>query len=321
MKASQPLTPNQQSKFYKGLFSEEAFTLVADQMWRINTKRGLASYDSYSLKPDGKDAANFNPFPWWPDETVVPHTLTTKPPHIYNHRVFEQQGDQWLNEELRIFGRNTGFERERQMCNLILEQSTPEYAGGTSRESVCKPISWGLIRKMIRKLDEQRAPKYREIPECGPELKRKGIVGRSCYVLISHPHLLCDLRELMDEMEIPIELGKFCPRDQGQIRDVIVLFSCALPRYWDGGALISETDKPMDSRNGARIDVYPVVIAGANAWASLPFRKCQYGYEPTFRRSWTGEKGIIEVDNCDFFAIQNSAWFTVLEVGVNRSDW
>jgi len=209
----------------------------------------------------------------------------------------------WCSRECR---RAIELLRCKRMC----------YAGGNSRDTVNERLNVRLLRKVSKVLKSNNAKKVHTILAKEPRFKLKQ-QEQAFYFAFVHVHLEHDLRAL------PKFIGAECyeslPYEMGTWENFRFFRVDVFRPYESEGAKVDGTG--LYSFSGSRVDVYPLIIAGQNAWASLAFRG-ENSFKLKHIPSWISDKtdplgteGVLAAQYWDTVEIQNENWMAIVEVG------
>lgn len=204
-----------------------------------------------------------------------------------------------------------------------LKACTNQYFGGTgtTRSTVSGPVTLGLIRKMVKNLQANHAKPVNSV------LKASGMYGTDAvapgYSVYCHTDLEPDIRDLPGF--IPAEkyaTGTAMPNEIGKVERLRFLTSPDLPAFQDAGAVVGGLN--LYSTSAVNIDVYPLIVTGADAWSQLAVRGKE-SLDPTYlppglksKSDAFGQRGYAGTIWWKAAIVENNGWIAVANVGVRN---
>lgn len=217
-----------------------------------------------------------------------------------------------------ISGENLGRTIEALNNSVIKAGTAVAYANGSARTDVNTAISLGLIRGAVRTLRSAKAKPISKVVQPGPAYNSFAIAPS--YIGICHTDVAADIRNLPGFVPAEEYASRKLVHDYelGKVEDVRFVCSADFDAWADGGG----AKGAMKSTTGTSADVYPVVILGQEAFASVAL--AGYGsVEPTIIPSGQktkddplGQRGYIGWKTYWAGTILNDAWLLRLEVAV-----
>lgn len=176
--------------------------------------------------------------------------------------------DPVLNEAINIHGETIAQMRETLNYNVLKAGAQVVYANGSARNAVNTPITLTLQRKATNLLRRQNAKHIRDVIRSTTSYGTKSV--EPCYVAIGHVDIENDVRGLSG-FKIPGDYGMVSGLFQGEFGSVESVRYCVstnMAPFADAGGATST----MNSTTGTNADVYPIIVMGANAWATVPLQ-------------------------------------------------
>lgn len=206
--------------------------------------------------------------------------------------------------------------RERRRAIELLRCKRICYAGGNSRCTVNESLNVQTLRKVSKVLKSSNAKMVNTIlaKEREFDLVRQ---EQAFYFVFVHVHLEQDIRALPNF--IRTECYDALPYELGIWEDFRFFHADVFRPYESAGAKVDGTG--LYACEGSRVDVYPLIITGQNAWASLAFRgedSLKLSHIPSWVPDKTdplGSEGVLGAQYWDMVKIQNENWMLVMEVG------
>lgn len=211
----------------------------------------------------------------------------------------------WVNE-LIIYG--------------ALRQCTNVYYGGsgTSIATVDGTITLNMIRKVTKNLDANHARMVNQ--QLAPSKDFATAPVEAGFNVYAHTNLNPDIRSLDGFIHIKeYASGKPRPHELGAAEDFRFFTTPDLPELQDAGAAVGVTG--LTSTNGVNIDVYPVLVIGADAWSHVAVRGLN-SIDPTYlppgkkdKADPQGQRGYAGAKWWKAVMLENHGWMAVLYVG------
>ncbi len=233
--------------------------------------------------------------------------------------MYRERGDWEIPERvLRECGDWIWKKRERHRANKLLgcKEVKRIHAGGNSRSTVSEKISSSLLGKISRHLRSSRVQRVTKILAKKNDLHIDELQYPS-YFVFANVELQHDISALP---------GFLCANkydsytyEFGIWRDFRFFRSEVLKSIEAAGSSVRNTD--LWSVSNHRLDVYPLIITGQDAWSSVAFRDWN-SFDLVHRPAWLrdssnlfGKKGEIATLYWDEVIVQNPKSITVVEVG------
>lgn len=241
----------------------------------------------------------------------------------YSSKVAMMYEDDVPNEMVAQTGETLGEMLEIIRYGVLKAGSTVVYAGsGSSRATVATPISLNALRKCSRTLESNRAKKVTTRVNPGPNFSTRAV--QPSFLVFIHTDAAADVRNLPGFTRVE-EYGSFKPvhdREIGACEEFRFITSPLFLPFLAAGAAVAGTG--MLSVGGANCDIYPCLVVGQDAWASVAL-KGKSAITPVHLRpsdinhaNPLGMFGFVGA-NLWFNAVRlNEAWMARLEVAVTN---
>lgn len=176
--------------------------------------------------------------------------------------------DPVLNDAAVQCGENIGRTIEKLNYGVVRAGTSVIYSNGSDRSSVNTPISLSKLRAAVRALRGQKAKWITKVQGGSTDFATTPI--SRAFVAMSHSNLESDIRNLPGF--VPCEKygskNLISEYEIGAVESVRFVLSADLPAFEDEGAATST----MISTSGSNADVYPLIVFGQEAWASVNIR-------------------------------------------------
>lgn len=167
-------------------------------------------------------------------------------------------------------GEQAGAIKEAIIWNELIGGTNVIYSGtATSRATVEAPISEDELVAAQRYLKANKAKAITRMLKAGQGVATEPVAPG--YLAFGHTNLEQDFRAL-PEFVVREKYSQYTPVSEyeiGKFQDIRVVLTPQLDPFWGAG---SADTLGVLSRDGARVDVYPVVIFGADAFGVVPLR-------------------------------------------------
>lgn len=227
--------------------------------------------------------------------------------------------DPVLNDASQQCGENIGRTMEALTYGVVRAGTNVYYTNGTSRTDVNTPVSVMKLRAVVRGLEAQKAKKITKMLSPSMDYGTKAI--EAAYIAFCHTDLKSDIRNLPGFVPVA-EYGSRQPvHDQefGTVEDIRFLTSPDLGAFTDAGAAKSGSGTTMVSTTGTSADVYPIIVIGEKAYATVPL-KGMGSVTPGIMRPGKisptdplGQRGFVSWKTYFAALILNQAWIARLE--------
>ena len=201
-----------------------------------------------------------------------------------------------------------------------LKGSTNQFYGGTgtSRATVNGGLTLSMIRKITKSLQANHGKPVTSILKASGNYDTSAVAAG--YFVYCHTDLEPDIRDLTGF--VPVEkyaTGTALPNEVGKVERFRFITSPDLPSLQDAGAAVGATG--LASTSGSNIDVYPFIVAAADAWSQLAVRGKE-SLDPTFlppgqksKSDPHGQRGYAGTIWYKAVTVENNGWLAVGNVG------
>jgi len=229
--------------------------------------------------------------------------------------------DPVMQETSELLGEQAGQMLETIRFNAIKAGTNVMYANGSSRSDVNTAMSKGLQQKITRSLKRQNATKVTRMVRSTPDFNTESL--EPAFIAVCHPDVEPDIRTMTGFVSVA-DYGNRQPMDGeiGTVDDVRYIAS-TLIEPWNGAG--NGTLNGMISDGGSNVDVYPILVFGANAYAVVPF-KGKNAVTPTIinpgqatKDDPLGQRGYAGWKAYHAATILNDNWLVRAEVGATES--
>ncbi len=193
--------------------------------------------------------------------------------------------------------------------------------GGSTRASVTKRLTLGMLRTVARNLYVNHAEMITEVIAPSPNYDTSAI--EAAYIVCVHTDVIADCRNLPGW--VPVEkYGNRKPihaAEKGSCEEFRFVASPELVPILDAGVVTaSATDLVADSTN---VDVYPCIVMGNESWGKMRLRGTK-GFTPYFhpvakadKSDALAQRGYSGAKMYAASSVLNNGWMGVVEVGVS----
>lgn len=234
--------------------------------------------------------------------------------------ILDTHEDPVLQDMTAMSGENIGRTREQLDYGIVKAGTSVHYANGASRAAVNTPISLSKLRAGVRYLKAQKAMKITKILDGSEDYATRPV--EAAFVAVCHTDCDADIRNLPGFTPVA-EYGHrktISEFECGMVEEVRFIQSADLEPWTDAGGLKGS----MVSTSGTNADVYPIMLFGQNAWATVALRG-KDAIEPSVISAHTkdksdplGQKGFVGWKFWWAGLILNQTWMTRIEVGVSE---
>jgi N4-gp56 family major capsid protein len=242
----------------------------------------------------------------------------------FSDKMADQYEDDIPTEYKLQVGHQLGLAREMIRFGAIKASTNQFYGGtGTTRATVNGKLTLPLLRKVIKYLQAHHAKTVTKVLKPGVEY---GTVAVSqAYMVYTHTDLnqdVYDLPKFKDAVDYAAH-GNVLPNEIGAVEFMRFIASPDLPSVTDAGAAIGSLG--LQSNLGTYIDVYQVIVAGADAWGSITMKNAG-GLASSNdvsvllpgdkdKNDPAGQRGYVTAKNWFNAIVVNSDWVAVVNVG------
>lgn len=182
--------------------------------------------------------------------------------------------DPILNQAAEVLGEQAAEMVENYRLGVVLGGTNVEYSNGTARNQVNTAPTLSVLRRIIRKLKNQKARQITSIVRSTPSFNTQNIAPS--FVAICHPDLEADLRGLAGFVDIK-DYGQLTPWENeiGSVEGIRFIYTTLMKPIANGGG----AKGTMVSTGGTNADVYQTLILAKDAYGIVPL-KGQAGITP-----------------------------------------
>lgn len=217
-------------------------------------------------------------------------------------------------------GERVGLLREMVRYGIVKAGTNVFYSGGTTRGTVDEKLTLKVLRKASRTLQANHAKKITGI--LAPSVNIGTLPVESAYMVFVHTDAEADVRDLAGFVHVS-EYGQrkvVNENEIGSVENFRFITSPELAPYTDSGALTGVTGL---FSSGTKVDVYPFIICGEDAWGQLALRG-DNALDPTWippgeksKSDPLGQRGFVGAKFYFACKILNEGWLAVIEAGVS----
>ena len=227
--------------------------------------------------------------------------------------------DPILQESVDLIGEQAPVMVEKMRFGIFKAGTNVFYANGAQRSDVNTPVTRDLLRRVTRALKRQNAPKFTKIAKSSVNYGSQAVAAG--YVGFVHTDLENDLYDLPGFKRVE-DYGSQAPflGEIGTHEHVRFISSTVFEPWADAGGAAGS----MISTGGSNADVYPILIMGMHACATVPL-KGKSAITPIIKNPDQGgaddplnQRGSVGWKTMQTAAIQNDLWLARLEVAVNN---
>lgn len=192
------------------------------------------------------------------------------------------------------------------------------YTNGTSRSEVNTPISIDVQRRATRILKNNLAKPITKVISASTNFATEPVAAS--YVALVHPNQETDIRKMSGF--VPTEsYGQMKPytNEIGKVEDVRYIYSTIFEPWEDAGGTYNGSGTAMLSTTGTNADVYPIILLGQMAYATVALRG-KNSVTPTVLNPNTptkddpaSQRGYVSAKTYHSSVILNDAWMLRIE--------
>lgn len=217
-------------------------------------------------------------------------------------------------------GQRLGLVREMVRWGALKACTNKYYAGGNSRATVSAKLTLPLLRKITRSLKANHGMFITSILAPSANYGTSSI--EAAYLVFGHTDLEQDIRDLPNFTTVADYGSRKTINDKelGSCENFRFILSPDLPPVLDAGALVGATGLVA---TGTKVDIYPVIVAGEDAWAQVALRgkeSIDVTFIPPSQKDKSdplGQRGYIGASTYFTAKVMNDGWMAVAEVGVS----
>lgn len=237
----------------------------------------------------------------------------------FTDKTFNLYEDDIPGEMVAQVGERVTFVNEMIIYGALKACTNAYYGGtGTTVATVNGGLTLGLIRKIVQNLQANHAKPVTSVLKSGPNFGTDAVPAG--YLVYCHTDLEPDIRDLPGFT--PAEKyasGSPMENEIGKCERFRFITSPDLPSVQNGGAAVGATN--LYSTTGTSLDVYPFIVAGADAWSQIAVRGLN-ALDPTFlppgqksKSDPHGQRGYAGSIWWKAVMIENNGWCAVGNVG------
>lgn len=237
-----------------------------------------------------------------------------------NDQTVDMYEDDVPSEMKKQCGERVGLLREMVRYGIVKAGTNVFYSGGTTRGTVDEKLTLKVLRKASRTLQANHAKKITGI--LAPSVNIGTLPVESAYLVFVHTDAEADVRDLAGFVHVS-EYGQrkvVNENEIGSVENFRFITSPELAPYTDSGALTGVTGL---FSSGTKVDVYPFIICGEDAWGQLALRG-DNALDPTWippgeksKSDPLGQRGFVGAKFYFACKILNEGWLAVIEAGVS----
>ena len=248
------------------------------------------------------------------DEYGVSYSYTSKAALLYEDKI-----PMFMKEQI---GERIGLLREMIKYGAVKTCSNRFYAGGTSRSTVADVIRLSQLRNVQRTLDANRAKTIKEVLSTSGDFNTAGV--EKSWLCFAHSDIVADMRNLEGFLLCENYGVKTRAHENeiGATEGFRFIKHPDLHPYKSLGAASTNTN--LVSSGSSKVDVYPIIICGRNAWSDVALR----GREalsihdiPPSKVDKADPQGRIGYCSATFWSaafVHNPGWMAILEVAASK---
>lgn len=217
-------------------------------------------------------------------------------------------------------GERVGLLREMVRYGIVKAGTNVFYSGGTTRGTVDEKLTLKVLRKASRTLQANHAKKITGI--LAPSVNIGTLPVESAYLVFVHTDAEADVRDLAGFVHVSAYGQRKVVNENeiGSVENFRFITSPELAPYTDSGALTGATGL---FSSGTKVDVYPFIVCGEDAWGQLALRG-DNALDPTWippgeksKSDPLGQRGFVGAKFYFACKILNEGWLAVIEAGVS----
>ena len=217
-------------------------------------------------------------------------------------------------------GERIALVREMIRYGVLKACTNVFYAGGVStRATVATKITLGLLRKVSRNLQVNHAKRVTSVLAASGDIATRPV--EAAYLVFVHTDAEADIRDLAGFTPVSAYGTRkpISPQELGSCENFRFITSPELAPYAGAGAAIATTGMT----GAAKVDVYPFIMVGEDAWGQLALRGLD-AIDPTYiapgvkdKADPLGQKGFVGARFYMACTMLNEGWMAVAEAGVS----
>lgn len=217
-------------------------------------------------------------------------------------------------------GERVGLIREMVRYGTLKAGTNIYYSGGTSRATVNSKLTLAVLRKASRNLQANHSQRIRGVLAASPNIATQPI--EASYLVFCHSDCEADIRDLAGFVHVS-EYGSMKPVNEnelGSVENFRFITSPELAPYPNAGATAGSNFVT----SGTLADVYPLIIAGKDAWGQVALRGSD-AIDPTWippgqkdKSDPLGQRGFVGAKFYMNSVILNQGWMAVVETAASQ---
>lgn len=263
-------------------------------------------------------------------ESLVPQDITVQ---LNQYGCLYQLTDQTVDlheddipaEMKQQTGERVGLIREMVRYGQLKACTNKFFGGsGNSRATVNGKLTLALLRRMSKALQLNHAGRITSVLAASPDFATSPV--EASYVVFCSTDLENDVRDLPNFKAVA-EYGQRRPiheQELGSCENYRFVMSPELSAYANAATSVTASTYNLVSTGGTNPDVYPVIVAGKDAWGQLALRGVDV-MDPTYippgqkdKNDPLGQRGYIGAKFYMNAMILNAGWMAVAEVGATN---
>ena len=182
-------------------------------------------------------------------------------------QVIDMKEDPVLRENTAVLGEQAAQMIERVKFNILRGGTNVFFSNGALRTSVNTPPTRTTIRAVTKALQRQNARMLSQVLSSSPRYDTHNV--EPSYFALSHPDLESDIRDMTGFIS-SAQYGSIKAEENeiGSVEHVRFIKSTIFASWPDGGGATGA----MESTTGVSADVYPIIVLGRDAFATVPLK-------------------------------------------------
>lgn len=223
-------------------------------------------------------------------------------------------------EMMKQLGERMALVNEQIVYGALQSCTNVFYGGsGTSIATVNGGLTINLVRRVVRGLQANHAKMINRVLRPSDQYGTDAVEpGYNVYI---HTNLEADVRDIPGFIPISnYASGKSMEYEVGKVERFRFIASPDFPELQDAGATVASTSSQYVSTSDSNIDVYPVIVAGQDAWSQISVRGLN-GLEPRHlppsqidKADILGQRGYVGAIWWKAVLIENNGWMALLYV-------
>lgn len=234
-------------------------------------------------------------------------------------KAFDLYEDDIASDMRSQIGETIGAIREMINYGQLKGATNKYFVGGSNRATVSKALDLVTLRNVARNLQRQRARANTKVMTSSGNYGTKAV--EAAYIVVCHTDMEPAIRNLPGFKHVA-DYGQrkvVSDCEIGSVEQFRFLLSPDLAPYMNAGAAVAGTN--LVSSGGSNVDVYPIILAGEDAWGQLALRGAQ-SITPTWlapgkpdKSDPLGQRGYAGAKFYHTAMVLNQGWMAVVESG------